>query len=286
MPSATRLRNASITLQDATLRPTLAPHMQYLVYQVEECPSTQKLHLQLYVQYRGQVAFSTVKKDFPKSHIEKSKGSDVDNHAYCTKEATRVEGPWEFGDRKAQGRRADLDAVVECAIKGGLSAVRSERPAEYVLYHRGLTSLLDGRLKDELPSHRTWMTTAEWLHGPTGVGKSHRAFDGYSPATHYLWKLDDKEWQDGYVGQSVVIINDFRGEIKYNTLLNLIDKWPYEVSRRYLGPIQFLARHIILTSSMTPEQVYHNRVAEDKIEQLLRRVRVELLEKYIVDVVQ
>ena len=61
-----------------------------------------------------------------------------------------------------------------------------------------------------------------------------------------MWK-DDNDWQDGYTGQETVIINDFRGGIKYAVLLQLIDKWPAFVSRRGREPAPFLAKHVIIT---------------------------------------
>ena len=116
--------------------------------------------------------------------------------------------------------------------------------------------------------------------GKTGVGKSHKAFDNYNSETHYLWKLNDKNWQDGYTGQEIVIINDFRGEINYNELLNLIDKWPYTLPRRGREPVPFLAKHIIITSSLPPEKVYWRRDNEDYLEQLFRRIKIiEVVEK-------
>ena len=53
---------------------------------------------------------------------------------------------------------------------------------------RTLTKVEDIALRSKF---RTEMTTCEWLSGPTGVGKSHRAFQGFTPDTHYVWKLND-----------------------------------------------------------------------------------------------
>ena len=122
---------------------------------------------------------------------------------------------------------------------------------------------------------RTEMTQGIWYHGPTAVGKSHKAFEGFDPQTHYVWKLNEKSgWQDGYAGQETVIINDFRGEIPYNEMLQLVDKWPHSVPRRGREPAPFLAKTVIVTSSLSPAQVYHRRAEEDSLNQLLRRFDV------------
>ena len=145
-----------------------------------------------------------------------------------------------------------------------------ESPVLFHQYGRTLTRIEDIAMRRKF---RTWMTECTWYYGPTGTGKSERAHAGFNPDTHYVWK-DDHGWQDGYTGQETIIMNDFRGEIKYNTFLQLVDKYPITVSRRGREPFPFLARHVIVTSSLSPEQVFHRRAAEDLLDQLLRRVKV------------
>ena len=73
-------------------------------------------------------------------------------------------------------------------------------------------------------------------------------------------------------------MNDYRGELKYNKLLQLVDKWPMKVSRRGREPTQFLGKHIIITSSLHPRDVYNPRADEDSLAQLYRRCKVVKLE--------
>jgi len=125
---------------------------------------------------------------------------------------------------------------------------------------------------------RTEMTTCEWLTGPSGSGKSHKAFEGYNPDTHYKWKYDNG-WQDDYRQQPIVIINEFRGQIKYSDLLELIDKFPCEVRRRNRTPLPFTSKHIIITSVLSPQEVYCNLAQNDSLQQLLRRIKITILKK-------
>ena len=118
------------------------------------------------------------------------------------------------------------------------------------------------------------LTQGIWLFGSTGTGKSHNAFMDYDPATCYVWK-DDKGWQDGYCGQETVIINDFRGRnMPYEKLLDLVDKYPTTVNRRGREPMPFTAKTVIITSSLTPNQIYNRRDSEDSLDQLLDRFTV------------
>lgn len=119
---------------------------------------------------------------------------------------------------------------------------------------------------------RTEMTQGYWLYGDTGVGKSHAAFAGFNPSTHYVWSYS--KFQNGYTGQETVIMNEFRGQIEYDRLLDLIDKWPLCVDIKCMSPVPFLAKKVIITSSLRPDEVYHRRNEKDSLEQLLRRVKV------------
>lgn len=149
--------------------------------------------------------------------------------------------------------------------------IAEEYPMLFHQYGRTLSKLEDIALRKR---SRQWMTQGIWYWGPTGVGKSHQAFKDFDPSTHYVWK-NDKGWQDGYTGQETVIINDFRGELPYNELLQLVDKWPHTLSRRGREPVPFLAKTVIITSSLPPEDCYRRRAAEDSIEQLNRRFIVK-----------
>ncbi|ATO87997.1 alpha V1 [Tomato leaf curl Virudhunagar alphasatellite] len=70
----------------------------YLIFQEEECPDTKRKHIQGYVNLKRPQRFSFLKKKLPDgAHIEQCKGSASSNRDYCTKDATRTAGPWEFG---------------------------------------------------------------------------------------------------------------------------------------------------------------------------------------------
>lgn len=226
-------------------------------------------HYQGYVYFHNATTMSALKKKLPRAHLEPAISSPQKNRVYCSKQKIYIE----HGTIPQQGQRTDLVSVCE-EIKNGTTTVGDIMEEDPMFYHQYGRTLRD--LEDHVANkkERDWMTEGVWIVGPSGSGKSHLANEGYHRDTHYTWNLRDKDWQDKYMGQETVIIDDFRGTIPYEELLKMIDKYRYDVSRRGRAPRPFLAKKIIITSVLRPEQVYHNRHAKDSIEQLMRRLKV------------
>ena len=249
----------------------------YVIVGREICPKTKREHDQGFVYFcgaRNKSAFQGVAKQLGKCHVTMCDGNLDQNCDYCIKD----EHVREFGVKPRQGHRTDLDAAAAEILSGSTSVttICEENPIIYHQYGRTLNMLEDIALRKR---YRSWRTKGTWLWGPTGSGKSHEAMKGFTPETHYIFP-NDKGWWDAYTGQETVIIDDFRGNIKYGELLALIDKYPKTVRRRCREPVPFLAKHIIITSPVPPENVYRNMIdSGDNIDQLHRRVSIVHLEQ-------
>ncbi len=254
----------------------LKGELRFIAYGKEVCPTTGNDHFQTYFMFHNQRSRS--KKSLKKygdmfgpkhCHVEPMFGSLRNNADYCSKESMLTK----LGDEPKQGTRADLKDVV-ARIQSGEQTVEDlclEDPAYYHQYGRTLSKAEDIINRKKC---RQWMTKGIWYCGPTGVGKSHKAFEGYTPETHYVKPVLD-EWWDGYTGQETVILNDFRGQIPFAEILNLVDKWPHYVKRRCREPTPFLAKTLIVTSSMHPANVYNNVTQDgDSLDQLRRRFEI------------
>lgn len=258
--------------------------MHMLCGQIEKCPSTGRLHWQLFIKYKNPTRLSAVKKHFgiPSIHLApKTFGKDEDMAKYCSKSETSIPGTYfEFGTLVSQGTRTDLKKTTDEILAGKkVDDIAIENPTFYHQYGRTLNKIEDLALRKRV---RTEMTKGIWYYGPTGTGKSHKAFEGFTPTTHYVHNVNDKGWWDGYTQQDTVIVNDFRGEMKFAELLNLVDKYPHSVPRRNREPMPFISKTVIITSSLHPRDVYMNACSvEDRFDQLLRRFEiVELTNKF------
>jgi len=251
--------------------------MKYLCYSPETCPTTGRHHWQGYFYLFDQKTLSAAAKIY-KCAVKGAIGTADENRTYCGAKdyikngKVKLANPMfkEFGTMPCQGKRCDLDAIKDEIIAGkSVDELCVERPIIFHQYGRTLERIEEIQLRKKF---RNWMTTCDWFYGATGVGKSHTAFKDYNPSTHYVYNPNDNGFWCGYVGQETVIINEFRGQIQYSELLDLIDKWPKNVKIKGKAPFPFLAKHIIITSCMPPCEVYHGLAERDSLDQLKRRI--------------
>jgi len=78
------------------------------VCQKEKCPDTDKEHYQGFATFKTPSRLAKVKEVLgcDSAHIEKAKGTPLQAWEYCTKEETRIDGPWTYGTPpQGQGTR-------------------------------------------------------------------------------------------------------------------------------------------------------------------------------------
>lgn len=194
-----------------------------------------------------------------------ARGTADQNIAYCSKENDFFEG----GTRPVgMGKRTDLDNVCKLISEGqSLSEIADIYPAQIVKYHQGLQKLIC--LKT---SKRNFKTEIFWLWGPTGSGKSRYAWE-QDPSSYM--KTSDHKWWDGYMGQDVVIMDDFRPSknLPFHFILNLFDRYPLSVEVKG-GMVEFVSKTIYVTSPYSPTQIcdHLDWIGSEERGQLLRRI--------------
>lgn len=273
-PLGLRSRNWCFTSFDEIAPEFNSGMMTYLCIGKEICPTSKNEHWQGFVCLKDKKSLKQVKLLIgEKPHLESIRGTLAQNVKYCKKDGSYEE----FGVLPTQGARTDLNVLKERIFEGEkVNTLVEENPMWNHTFGRTMDRLEDIAMKKRW---RTEPTKGYWYVGKTGTGKSHAAFNHveYHPDRVYVVP-NDGDWWDGYEQQDVVIMNDFRGKVSYNELLQMVDKWPYHVRRRGRMPIPFISKVIIITSSLMPEKVYHNRDREDDIEQLKRRFEIICLD--------
>lgn len=225
-------------------------------------------HLQGYVEFKSSKKFTTIKKKFPRAHLEARRGSASQAADYCKKDGEFVEK----GEVSEQGKRSDIEEATEMLIAGHrMRQVALANPTVYVKYHKGLQAfqavILEPR--NEVPEVTV-------LYGTTGTGKSKTSREMLSDP--YVWGPEQGTWFDGYEGQKEVIFEEFRGQLPFGMMLRLLDRYDCKVQYKG-GMIQFIANKIVITSPKHPKFWYCDD-SQDKVDQLMRRItEIKCLDK-------
>lgn len=261
-----RTRNWTWTLNnytDGDIKVWSEPDTQirYMVFGRETCPTTGTPHLQGFVIFHNPKTFNQTKAFFgDRFHIEKTQGTVPENIAYCTKDEDFVE----VGDRpQTQGARTDLLEIREMIKEGKTMEDIVEKCTSY----QGARMAEMCFKYERMP--KPMKRTIKWYFGATGTGKTH---DAVEEAGDDFWiSQRTLKWWQGYNGQKVVIIDDFRKDFcTFHELLRILDKYPYYVEQKNGGRwLNAKTTTIIVTSCYPPEEVYPTR---EDIGQLLRRI--------------
>jgi len=226
------------------------------------------------------MAFSKLKTlpGFKRSHIESMRGKPEDSLTYCSKEDS---SPFVCGELPSPGKRTDVaEAVGRIQAGERLKDLAGDESGgiAIVKFHKGLTVL-----RSLTRPRRTEAPKIFWLWGPTGVGKTRAAIacsealsqlrDG--PQDDYWISSGGLRWFDGYDGQTVAILDDFRAKHvnSFAFFLRLLDRYDMDVEFKG-GFVKWSPSYIFITCPYSPESCFRKRgehIPED-IEQLMRRI--------------
>lgn len=247
--------------------PRAVEGVKYAIWQAEKGEKGTK-HLQGYFLFESTKRLPGVKKIFPTAHWEIRRGTHEQARDYCSKEETRVEGPWTLGEEPSQGARSDLLSLKRSIDEGKTEIeIWDQHFASMLKYHKGAT--IYRQLKSEVRNFKTFVTV---ITGPTGSGKSHAAhtFPNVYSLSHPGTK-GGQVWFDRYDGHQTVVIDEFYGWIPYDLLLRLLDRFPLAVPIKG-GFANFRPRFIVITSNKAPEDWYKFEKFAGKSDPLLRRM--------------
>lgn len=234
------------------------PGVVYTVFGFEQGDQGTK-HLQGYTEFIRQYRLSTVRNKFhAKMHWEGRRGTRDQARDYCMKDGEYVEvGEWVPGE---QGKRNDLLEVKDMIDEG--KSEREIAEEHFGTWTRSYKAFERYRKLTASTSRSKPEVTV--LYGPTGTGKSHTANEMFPDA----YRLDNR-WWDGYDGQDAVIIDEFNGWIPCNSLLRVMDKFPYRVENKG-GSVPLVATKIVITSHFHPSEWYAEQ--GERLPEILRRI--------------
>lgn len=251
--------------------------LDYAVWQVECCPTTQRLHIHMYMEFDRTVYASFVCNLFPdprKCYAEPkiTFTSREDCISYCTKEHTRVAGPWEFGSREtqeevSQGKRSDISRVVSIINNGGNMEDIMKLDGNVMLrMPNGIRTAISVIQKRDAPKDRDIKVVV--LFGGTGSGKTSGIVHGVKDR---LYTVDSTMistggnggiWWDGYAGEKTVLFDDYDNWVSTADLLRLLDRYTVKIQSKGASSLAYYER-LFITSNKAPWEWKDGRTGKE-----------------------
>ena len=250
---------------------------------VAYCVSAEGLiHLHMVLEDEQKARFSAVKKTYPKAHLERTKGNKEQAEDYINKRGKFEEHGEvvvylaKYGEIKgSQGRRRDLE-IIEDLLEQGKTP--NEIFGMSIAYRRYETMVREHFYQEKVKNTPvTRDVVVRWHIGKTGTGKSYervKKIEEFGEEEVYVVS-DYKNGFDKYNGEKVIFLEEFRGQMPYNILLMILDKYKIQVAARYSNVFS-LWSEVHITSTKPPESVYKDMVSDDRnvdtLDQLKRRI--------------
>ena len=191
---------------------------------------------------------------------------------------------------EGQGTRKDLQRLHE-AIAEGKSTRDIARDTvlgpSYIRYHAGIDK---AQFHHQEPRSLTQMPRVLVAYGATGTGKTRLCLASLGALNRPYYQMDttqmkkDQTWFSGYYGEKSMAIEEFRGNLPFRQLLQLVDRYQFrgEVKGTFT---QIQVDTFGISSPCHPSEWYtlqdmHN--GNDRLAQLKRRL-TENPESRIVD---
>jgi hypothetical protein len=249
-------------------------------------PEQDHIHFQL--SFKNKISFTFLKQTFqPEVHIETTKTTPKQHYNYCVNghvDFSIIQEPkFKQFINSEQKQEVNNQDELHLALKSCSSFLQFQDQFFNLFFK--YSHLASKWFAAHPPEHDALSRRdldVFWYWGPTGTGKSFTAREEAAKLCtenhwrFYTWCLQrpGQCWFEGYTGQEVVLFEEIRGNtFQFSHLLQLLD--PYDLLVEVKGAsVMFTPRVIFLTSPYSPQQCFPNLAAEDKLSQLIRRIKV------------
>lgn len=271
----------TLPAQDEDRETLVFPHSlpdscAYICGQLEEGLESGYLHWQFLVCFKRKVSLRSLQESFPGGHYELSRSRAAED--YVGKEATRVgDSYFLLGDRPIRRNSGeDWERVWELAVSGKFLEIPANIRVINLIYLRFVIILLCEEsaltLLDRIQS--------SVLLPSTGGQQERVKLESLGNLQGWMLTLKFPTRNSGMVikvnliniGQRVVVIDEFRGDISISNLLRWFDRYPVLVEIKGSSTV-LMAETIYVTSNLDPREWYRD-VDSMTVDALMRRLNI------------
>ena len=243
--------------------------IRFLIIGQEICPKTKKQHWQGYIQMYDPCRLTKIQFIFEdKCHLESQRGNDFQASDYCKKDKKYIS----FGTPTKQGARTDLENLKKI-INNNASHMEcyNEHFSSYLKYRGYFDKYRECLTRERAKKFRN--VEVEILSGPTRSGKTRKYLyneDGSYNDSAFKINCNDLDWFDGYEGQEILILDEFKNQVKLTKLLDLLDGHICRLSIKGCHTYALWTK-VIITTNLKKKEIFPN-ITKDLIAPFWARV--------------
>jgi len=273
------INNPSAREASVFLREGIPEWCTYCVWQLER-GAEGTTHVQGFIQLKDRKRIAGVKKLeyiipiegvntsfklFERAHLEPMKGTAEQARDYCKKADSRIDGPWELGEITKKGQRKDIEEAFKAiAESGDWTAAGAKYALKYASGCIKAAAKFPPPLREDLK--------VICIKGDTGIGKTYWAWHTF-PNLYSPYYGNAGIWWDGYDRQEVVLLEEYRGQVPLQKLLQILDPYPLRLEVKG-GTVPAFFKMVIITTNTSPSDWYQDKIGQftrDKEREALAR---------------
>jgi len=242
-----------------------------LAWQEERCPTTDRLHLQGYIELIRDREVSWLRKHISMTAYWRKKvtlSTRLQAFTYTQKDESRTQGPYCLGTpptpSSTKGQRVDLEAFRDACFKGmserKLWSEFTVQMAKYPRMYKSIAALARPKRSTDLE--------VVLIYGSTGVGKTRLVYEKWEDSDEFWrWAVPNTTcWFDGYDGHKLCLLDDFAGKASKMSLvmlLQVLDRYPVLLPVKG-SHIWWMPDAITITTNIHPREWYDytNRIGQ------------------------
>lgn len=262
-------------------------NFRYGIFQIEKGGNSELIHIQGFIQFSKPFNWSTFCRCFPVADFSDVYSNSIRAREYCSKEDTRVRGPYEIGDfveERGNSKTKEFLNLINMNAKD--EELMEYSPTLYLNNYHKIEKIQDSnRFRPFMKGQRQVEVT--YIYGPPGVGKT--TFVRESCNEDDLYNVDTYKYGgfDMYKGQNIIVFDEYNSQIELTLFNKLIDKWAVQLPARYGNKWACYTKIFIISNIPISEQYNSDNIKPEIRKAFFRRIhniiRFTGIGKYVVE---
>lgn len=231
-------------------------HIKYSMFQLEKGENGTE-HIQMFLVFTIGKRFSTIKTYFPTAHFEDVKGSNVQCRDYCSKEDTRVDGPYEIGQFAEERSRTDVKSFIELIQSGAdIDTLFELYPKLTLQSYEKIERIRQDKKIKEIKRQGEKNITVTYVYGPPGTGKTTwvknqaGGYENMFRVTKYRHgTFDDYRLED------TMVFDEFSGQFSIEDMNSYLDIHPCILPARFANRVA-VYHNVYIISNLKLSELY------------------------------